>query len=352
MKMILKFILLLVLMALIYVVGTIIYGTITDFDPKEQTEVKFVGNADSNIDIDSITLFIWNIGYAGLGKESDFFFDGGNMVRSKKEWVEKNFEGIKNTIQQWNKADFILLQEVEIASRRSYNIKEFDELSKLMPEHNVGIGINYDVKYIPIPLLNPMGKVKSGIMSLSKAKPIQSTRYSFPGNFSWPKRIFFLDRCFLLTRYSLSNGKELVVINTHNSAYDDGSLKKQQMDYLKSYLLGEYEKGNYVIVGGDWNQCPPEFGNCTEGLEVSGIENYHQSNIDSNYIGLNWKWVYDIDVATNRKLVRPYDPNKTFTTIIDFYLVSPNIQVKQVEGVEMNFEYSDHQPVKMVVKLL
>ena len=45
-----------------------------------------------------------------------------------------------------------------------------------------------------------------------------------------------LDRCFLVNRYPVSNGNELLMINTHNSAYDDGSLRKQQMDFLKDFL--------------------------------------------------------------------------------------------------------------------
>ncbi|NJM15622.1 MAG: hypothetical protein HC896_09855 [Bacteroidales bacterium] len=68
-----------------------------------------------------------------------------------------------------------------------------------------------------------------------------------------------LDRCFLLQRFGLSNGKQLVVINTHNSAYDDGTLRNLQMNYLKTILKNEQASGNYIIVGGDWNQCPPGF---------------------------------------------------------------------------------------------
>ena len=65
-----------------------------------------------------------------------------------------------------------------------------------------------------------------------------------------------LDRCFLLSRLALPDGKELVLINTHNEAFDDGSQRNQQMAVLKELMLKEYEKGNYVITGGDWNLNP------------------------------------------------------------------------------------------------
>jgi len=143
--------------------------------------------------------------------------------------------------------------------------------------------------------------------------------------------------------------KELVVINTHNSAYDDGDLKKQQMTFLKNVLLEEFGKGNYVVVGGDWNQCPPDFDNMTFAPENG--DTYDQVNIDENYLPHGWQWVYDAKVPTNRKLATPYKNGETFTTIIDFFLVSPNIEVEEIKAVDLDFAFSDHQPILMRVRL-
>ena len=51
--------------------------------------------------------------------------------------------------------------------------------------------------------------------------------------------------------------KQLVIINLHLEAYDDGSAREKQMKVLKDIMVKEYEKGNYVIVGGDFNQTFP-----------------------------------------------------------------------------------------------
>ena len=45
------------------------------------------------------------------------------------------------------------------------------------------------------------------------------------------------------------------------------------------------------------------------------------------------------------------DSGKTFVTLIDFYLVSPNIRVEEVKGINIKFRYSDHQPVRLKVSL-
>ncbi|MBW2654762.1 MAG: endonuclease/exonuclease/phosphatase family protein, partial [Deltaproteobacteria bacterium] len=52
-------------------------------------------------------------------------------------------------------------------------------------------------------------------------------------------------------------------------------------------------------------------------------------DIENDYLS-EWQWVYDQKIPTNRRLVAPYDQQTTLTTVIDFFLVSPNIEVKQV----------------------
>ena len=349
MKRVLKVILLIALIPLLYVVGTIIYGTITDYKPEEKVSLSQSIALNNKELKDSLTFYIWNIGYAGLGKESDFFMDGGSTTRISKKLTEKNYSGIKATLKGWNDADFILLQEVDEDAKRTYGVNQFKGIDESLSGFAGTFAYNYKVNYIPVPLLKPYGKVKAGLATYTHYPATEETRYQFPGNFGWPKRIFFLDRCFLVQRFPF-NGKELLVINTHNSAYDDGSLKARQMKYLKDFVVSEYEKGNYVLVGGDWNQCPPGY-DCY-GDKTPEEVGYEQTTIAEDYMSVDWNWSFDNAVKTNRKLEKAYVPNETFTTIIDFYLTSPNIEVKSVEGIDLDFEYSDHQPVKLNIKLL
>jgi len=158
-----------------------------------------------------------------------------------------------------------------------------------------------------------------------------------------------LQRCFLFQRFKAPNNKELIIINTHNSAYDSGgNLKKQQMAYLKDVLIEEYNKGNYVIVGGDWNQIPADFDNKT--FLKSEKEYSEQIPVQANYLP-GWQWVYDPSTPTNRKLDKAYNANETFTTIIDFYLLSPNIKTESIKTIDTDFQFSDHQPVLLEVSL-
>ncbi|MDY6801314.1 MAG: endonuclease/exonuclease/phosphatase family protein [Bacteroidota bacterium] len=322
----------------------LIYATVSDFKPDVKETISQSENPDTINISKNLSLMIWNIGYSGLGDDMDFFYDGGKQVRTTKERTQQNFNFIKNYLRQNDTLDFILLQEVDIRSKRSYRINQYDSLKKIFPEYFPFFATNYDVKFVPSPVTNPLGRVKSGLTSFTKYQPKSVIRYSFPGNYSWPVSLFMLDRCFLVKKFPTTDHKELIVINTHNSAYDDGSLKKQQMEYLKEFLLAEYQQGNYIIVGGDWNQNPPDI-DYSDIKKDSPTKRFVLNPIEKDYLPNDWNWVYDPKIPTNRYLNAPYEKGKTITPIIDFYLMSPNINTIFVKGHHFEFKNTDHQPV-------
>ena len=337
---------------LFYVVSVIAIGSFTDYRPPEYQSVSPDKQSERLLDNDRDTfnVLLWNIGYCGLGEHSDFFYDGGENVRPNPNNYDKYWNGVYSYIAKHRDSqDFILLQEVDRDSRRSYHHDQFEGLGIMFDGWEAVHAPNYKNVWNPMPLTQmPLGKIQSGLASFSRYTSSTVTRHSFPGNFSWPKSVFMLDRCFVVQEISLPNGKRLYIINSHNSSYDDGDLKAQQMDYLKEFLLQVYDDGDYVVVGADWNQCPPNFPYHTFMREKN--ENYSQTNIDGDFMPEGWQWVYDNTEPTNRKLYqvlssKAYDD--TYKTLIDFYLVSPNVEVIDVETDNQGFKYSDHQPVHL-----
>jgi len=347
MKKIFKFLIYIIIILIAAFAVFLIYATLTDYKPDEKTIVFESENPELLSDTSQFNLLIWNIGYCGLNKEMDFFYDGGRKVRPENEKVYENLQKVKNILTEYKSSDFILLQEVDKNSKRSYGMNQFDSIAVIFPNKTAFYGLNYDVFFVPTPPGEPMGRVDGGLMTISKYDPSNSVRYSFPGNYEWPMSLFMLDRCFLVNRYNLSNEKELLVINTHNSAYDDGSLKAQQMEYLESFLSEEFKKGNYIIVGGDWNQCPPNF---KASFKDDIMDNEVRTDISADYLN-EWNWLYDNTLPTNRRVSTSYKKGETLSTVIDFYLLSPNIEIISVKNIDLNFENSDHNPVEAVVKL-
>lgn len=349
MKKFLKILLVIMLVLVLGFVGLILTAIISDYDPDEITTVY---ESKDNIKLsDSLEFDIlnWNIGYCGLDKSMDFFYDGGLQVRASEENTIDNLKGVLNFLKSNDSIEFFLLQEVDQKSKRTYRINEFDSIKALYGEYHSYFGKNYDVFFVPTPPTNPYGKVLSGLMTISKFEPENVVRYSFPGKYAFPKGLFMLDRCFLVKRFLLENGKEFMLINTHNEAYDPGNQRKAQMAYLKDFLLNEYKKGNYIVVGGDWNQCPP-------GLEKS-IDGYifdekDYMPVSPDFLPDEWKWVYKNDVPTNRRVMKTWDKKDTPTTIIDFFLISPNVENISIRNIDLNFENSDHNPVIARFKLI
>ncbi|HKL07221.1 MAG TPA: endonuclease/exonuclease/phosphatase family protein [Bacteroidales bacterium] len=341
---ILKYLIRILLVLIALFILFIIYASISDFKPDIKQKITHSETPDT-IDIsDNLSLMIWNIGYSGLGDDMDFFYDGGKQVRTTKKRTLENFNFIKTVLNQNDTLDFILLQEVDIRSRRSYRINQYERLKNLLQAYHPFFAINYDVKFVPSPITNPLGRVKSGLASFAGYQPQSVVRYSFPGNYAWPVSLFMLDRCFLVKRFPTTNQKELIVINTHNSAYDDGSLKKQQMEYLKKFLIKEYQQGNYIIVGGDWNQNPPDI-DYSAIKKDSPAKRFVLNPIEKKFLPKEWRWVYDPNTPTNRYLNEPYKKGETITPIIDFFLMSPNINPLEVKAHHFDFKNTDHQPV-------
>lgn len=334
------------------IAGFIVYITITDYQP-EQVEVIVDRGADyqaEELQQDTFSLMNWNIGYAGLGQEMDFFYDGGKGVRPIRDMANKHLINIIDFVVRNDSVDFWLLQEVDVKSKRSYYVNEVELLTNAKSGSNSVFAKNYSVPFVPVPISNPLGYVKSGLLMFSNFPIVESIRYAYPLIASWPDKLFLLDRCFILNRYPLDYGNDLVILNTHNSAYVyDSVLRVEELQIIKKVMLEEYGKGNYVIAGGDWNQNPP-------GYKPEGDYNNHKffpSKVKMNpdFMPDGWQWAYDDTAPTNRQNDKPFEIGVNGTTCLDYYLVSPNIDIIDVKVIDLKFEDSDHNPVYLKARL-
>ncbi|MFP4469132.1 MAG: endonuclease/exonuclease/phosphatase family protein [Bacteroidales bacterium] len=336
----------------IFLIVAVLVAVITDFNPPPHAILAPEGNpGKSVVEKSRISIMSWNIGYAGLGSDMDFFYDGGENVRPPKQLNWEYFSGITKFLQKMDTLDFMLLQEVDKTARRSHRQNQVEFLRNLLNGFQSIFARNYDVMFVPVPVNNPMGRVESGLMNFSVYDATTSERIDYPGGYGFPKRLFMLDRCFIIQRYVTAQGKLLAVVNTHNSAFDDGRLRRQEFEFLREAVLEEYSKGHYVIVGGDWNRNPPEY-DPEEILTGDTAVNIDMGNIPMDFMPEGWTWMHDETVPSNRWVNRPYKKATTKTTTIDFFLVSPNIKPLEVQTPDLGFRYSDHNPVIIRVELI
>lgn len=349
--------LLIVVIALILFVAIVLgYFTIVEYSPKDKEPLTINNNVDTKVELDQdISILTFNIGYSGLGKNEDFVLDGGTKGRpDSKDVVESYLEGIKDLLKS-HPSDIYMLQEVDLGSRRSFNINQTKEIEELLGnDYNSTFAYNYKANFVPFPvsLTNYLGKVESGIFSLTKFQVKSSERYQFPGAFAWPVRTVNLKRAMMVNVLPINNSdKELIIVNLHMSAYDgDGSLRAQEMAMLKEFIVDEEIKGNYVIVGGDFNQTFP----AAKDIYPAKPGYYVAYPIDDDFLPSGFTFAIDLTKPSCRLLNEPYVKNSPNTQyyIIDGFIVSNNIEINSVATIDHDFQYSDHNPVSLSIKLL
>lgn len=347
-----KLVLILLALVLAYFVSVIVIATVKDYKPQMQDSLHVNEGHNSFLFPDEdLSIISWNIGYCGLGKEMDFFYEGGKNMGPSKDLYQQYVNTVFKMVSAMDSVDFVLLQEVDFNARRTFHDHQDSVLMKALSTFSNVSALNYNVPYIPFPIFNPMGYVLSGMMSFSRFIPESASRVSYPGSYEWPMKVFFLDRCFITMRFDLENAKELLLINTHNSAYSDAEdIRKVEMQFLKSFLIDWYSRGHYVLAGGDWNSNPPGF----DSLDIQSGDKVHSAgvSVSCDYLPDGWQWVWDPSTPTNRNVTTPYEKGKTSTTIIDYYLCSPNIQVNKVKTINAGFTVSDHNPVYLNVSFI
>jgi len=349
-KAVLKWLLIVILIIVLAAAALIVYLTVTEYTPVDTEKVEYPAGDRTLSAGDGLSILSWNIGYSGLGKNEQFLMDGGKMSWPSEDSVKGYLSGIMDALAE-NDADVYFLQEVDKDSARTYGIDERESVSSAL-----GLGYafapNFVCRFVPLPLPVP-GRVESGLATYTDLSVTDAERIQLPVPFKWPVRTANLKRCLLVERVQLDGtDKELVIVNLHLEAYDDGEGKLAQTQKMMDILTEEYAKGNYVIAGGDWNQTFPGIDESV--VPVLDSSSWMPGVLDAGSLPEGWRYAADGSAPSCRLLNMPYtdDPAVMQYYIIDGFLLSPNVQLVSIKTLDYGFSYSDHQPVLMNVKLV
>ena len=334
-----------------FIGGFLIYASATTLQVKDTEEMEIVGNVTTKIDkSEEIHLLTWNLGYAALDERQDCCWDGGKGVDGEsKEVVLENLTAYETKIKELD-PDIFFVQEADRDSKRSYHVNQYEDLKTNFPNYESSFACNFKAGFVPLPLYNMTGKVDAGITTFSKYDLTSSTRVQLPIPFSWPMKLFNLKRCLLVNRIPIEGSdKEFVVINLHLEAYTEAEGKTKQLAMLMDFMKAEYEKGNYVLAGGDFNQT----------FSTTNYEKYPKNDswecpvIDaSNYPDFTFRM--DDSHPTCRSLAIPYvnqDKDTFQYYMIDGFVVSNNITINTLETLDLGFKNTDHNPVNLKISL-
>ncbi len=306
------------------------------------------------------TISTFNIGFGAYTHEFSFFMDSGEFVDGKtvtgkwstakdKQTVLTNTNGAISEIEKLN-ADFMFFQEVDENGDRSHHVNQLNAIQNNFNGFASIYAENFHTAKLLYPFNDPHGKTNAGIVTLSSKQVSGAVRRSFPVDESFPNKFFDLDRCFSITYLPVENSdKYLCLVNVHASAYDEGGIiRKQQMQMLNQVLAGERQAGNYIVVGGDFNHdiANSHGAFATQMKKPNWVFEMNDSDLASGF-----RFATAKNAPTCRSTDIAYTKGVNYTVVVDGFIVSDNVESIDVQNVDLDFKYSDHNPVVLKFKL-
>lgn len=340
--------------------GYVLYVVLQYSRIEDNYMLEVSGGAEESMPVgENLTALTYNIGFGAYEPSFSFFMDSGKMKSGEEvsgkyakarseEVARKNTEGAA-ALAKAQEADFYLFQEVDTEGDRARGVNQYEALTRTLGESYARtFAVNFHSAKLLYPFNDPIGKNTSGLATYSRYRVSEAVRRQYPVDTGFAK-FFDLDRCFSLHRLPAENGKELVLINSHMSAYDEGgAIRAKQLELLNGVLAEEYAKGNYVIVGGDFNH------------DIAGSMNLFETGqevpewvfaLQDKDIAEGFSFAAAVNAPTCRSTDMPYEKGVNYTVVLDGFIVSDNVEVVHTENVDNGFLYSDHNPAKMTFLL-
>ncbi len=145
----------------------------------------------------------WNIGFGAYGQDYSFFMDksvlrrgvagvgdagdsvsGTAATAKSKENALWMTHGVVDSIADLSRdksIDFLLLQEVDTDSHRSFRVDQVDMIISARAEENPQsvFANNFHSVWLQYPVLNPIGDIQSGLLTTSRFTIDSADRYSY-----------------------------------------------------------------------------------------------------------------------------------------------------------------------------
>ncbi|MFG6099307.1 endonuclease/exonuclease/phosphatase family protein [Leptothoe sp. ISB3NOV94-8A] len=261
--------LILAILGSLALVLVVFYGWATSgsYPRDKYTEILTYDVEAAAAEENTLSLVSYNIGYlSGLTNQE--------AVERPKSLFDGHLESAIATLRSLN-PDIIAFQEIDIASKRSYNVNQLDALANALGLANAGLAINWNKNYVPFPywpISAHFGKIVSGQAVLSRYPIVENNRIVLEKVASRPffYNAVYLDRLAQVTQVDI-NGRALIVINVHLEAFDNPTRFNQT--YAVRQMAETYAKEYPVLLVGDFNSAvnrPEEGERSIEVLAESG----------------------------------------------------------------------------------
>ena len=287
---------------------------------------------------------------------------GGSSRATSKERVIINANGSAELVGKGvnSSVDFILFQNIDVDSTRSYYV---DQKTILAESLSTMAGVFAEAgksNYVFSPISSPLGRTDSRMATFSNKYIGHRIRYSLPSNSEFMSKYGTNDNCVILTRVRTASNKMLSIINVNVDIYENEDIRQKDLEAILRIMDFEHNTmGNYCLVGGTFgfllngtsgaflnNMQSPAWGKqLPESFNESVLKNIG-FRITSDEIAL------DQGIGTVRDMSVAYNKGGSYEAIVDGFIVSKDISVEKTAVIDNGYLYSSHNPVKITFRLL
>lgn len=308
-------------------------------------DIVFRPAADAPAADDTLAITVWNLGYGGLGRESDFVADGGtHTFPPSRTAVRANVAAINALIAEED-ADVIVFQEIARGGPVNYWVDLKGALDQTLAGRSHVFFADFQTRLMPWPLRMTHGQAIYANAAITGADVI-----ALPAE---DTAIFGVKRRYasVVARIPIESREHgWTIASVHLAAFDpDAAVRTRQLRELLTWAQREYDSGQHVVLAGDWNFQIAEtsFPHRTEERFLFWLFPFPR-----NALAEGWRIGADAGVPSVRTNHQPYVPGENYVTTIDGLIVSPNVEIERIGGVDLGFEHTDHQPVRARVRAL
>jgi endonuclease/exonuclease/phosphatase family metal-dependent hydrolase len=285
-----------------------------------------------------VRIVSWNLGYGGLGKNSDFKYDGGERwLPPSRHDTQNNALGITSWLKE-SGGDILLLQEVATGGIINFWVNLRKDLNKVFRAWNQIFFADIKTRLLPFPF-----GVMHGLVTYSTLAIGRHTLLTLPNDGDISFGIFTKRYRAIVSTIPIAGSENYwCIINVHFAAFDaDGLLRRKQLAEVLAYAKGEEEKGAHIVIGGDFNMrlTATNFPHTTNDKYLWYFKDF-AADMPSG-----WQLHCDSSVASVRTNDKPYTKGENYETIIDGFIIGKTLRATSVTGIDMGFEFSDHNPV-------
>lgn len=290
----------------------------------------------------TLDLLTWNLGYAGLGAGSDFIADGGrNALPPSPGAVRENVDAIVEVLRA-NAADIVILPEIARPSPLNYWADLYGAVERALPGTDRLFSADVFTRFLPWPI-----RFEHGLAIYARKRVAEFRVVPLPlepAQFGGLYRRAYSAR---VARLPMDGKSDWAIIGVHLAAFDEnGEVRRRQLAAVFDLAQKLHAEGCAVVIAGDFNLTLAEtdFPSTTRTEDLFWVQSFPRDLLPPG-------WTIAADAATPsvRTNERPYVAGENYTAVIDGFILSPGVSAERVQGVDLGFANSDHQPVAIRV---